>query len=85
MLAESRLAEIGITVPLQVGRREGTFSTYRWRTTIEPFPSANNVTASVINSYRVDVEVTEAARAVTGRPLVHLKTVRLAVTPETGP
>jgi general secretion pathway protein I len=80
MLAESRLAEIGTTVPLQTGHREGDFAAYRWHTTIAPMAPAADTSTSVVESYRVDVEVRErGALAAAARPLVHLKTVRLGI------
>jgi len=74
MLAESRLAEIGTTVPLQTGHREGDFAAYRWHTTIAPMAPAADTSTSVV------VEVRErGALAAAARPLVHLKTVRLGI------
>ncbi len=80
LLAESKLAEVGVTVPLQSGRREGEFASFRWRTNIGPLAPAVDANPSVVESYRVDVEVRETGVvAAAARPLVHLKTIRLGI------
>ena len=80
LLAESKLAEVGVTVPLQSGRREGEFASFRWRTSIGPLAPAVDSNPSVVQSYRVDVEVRETGVvAAAARPLVHLKTIRLGI------
>ena len=77
MLAESKLAEIGVTEPLVAGRAEGAFTgTYRWRTIITTMTDPVRAAGSVIAAYRVQVEVTTANA---GHPLVHLQTIRLGV------
>ena len=83
ILAESKMAEIGITEPLESGRQEGAFAgDYRWRTTIAALPASGRPRASsVVAAYRVDVEVHERAALGANRPLIHLKTVRLLVAP----
>ena len=80
MLAESKLAEIGVTAPLAPGRREGDFAeAYRWRTDITEITEAASGVASVVTAYRVAVEVKTLSAEKPGRALVRLQTVRLGV------
>ena len=80
MLAESKLAEIGVTAPLAVGRWEGDFAgAFRWRTDIIAITEPASEVASVVAAYRVVVEVESLSAVKPGRRLVRLQTVRLGV------
>lgn len=78
LLAESKLAGMGIETPLEEGQRRGRFDDrFRWRTTVRPFthrPDASQ-TAGSFGAYEVDVTV------LWGTPVedrsVSLTTVRL--------
>ena len=75
MLAETRLASVGVEAPLEAGESTGRFDDdYRWRLTVEPYTEAEMDAA--VEIYRIAVTVSwdegrNAERAVT------LQTLRL--------
>ena len=77
LAAESKLAEIGGSVPLRAGRSGGALGGgYRWRAEVRRRPEAEPESALPVAAYEVSVTVSwGTAGAVT------LDTLRLAATP----
>lgn len=58
-LAESKLAEVGVTEPLALGQRQGAFDgQYRWRTEVaEYIPEEATMASEPLRAYQVTVRV----------------------------
>ncbi|MEE8445287.1 MAG: prepilin-type N-terminal cleavage/methylation domain-containing protein [Alphaproteobacteria bacterium] len=75
LVAESRLAEVGVTIKLQPGTRNGrTEGGYRWQTEIRPLNKKPAINTTPVRAFEVRVSVTVGRDG--GRP-VTLETVRL--------
>ena len=75
LVAESRLAELGVTVALKPGRQSGrTADGHRWTTEISALPGQSAGDASPVRGFELRVSVTGARDG--DRP-VTLETVRL--------
>lgn len=76
-LAESKLAEVGVTEPLAPGERQGAFDgQYRWRTQVAEYIDGGGRAPEPLQAYRVTVRVSwEGAQ---GDRSVALSTLRLA-------
>jgi general secretion pathway protein I len=81
ILAESKLAEPGVTEPLEIGTRQGSFDgQYRWRTEVAEYLLKDEpIQASVpLRAYQVTVRVSWSG--VLGDRSVALSTLRLTGT-----
>lgn len=75
LVAESRMAEIGVTIKLQPGTRTGrTKGGLRWTTEIRPLGKNSAIDTTPVRAFEVRVSVTSGGDG--GRP-VTLETVRL--------
>lgn len=78
-LAESKLAEVGVTEPLAPGERQGAFDgPYRWRTQVEEYIRGDEGARATapLHAYRVTVRV--SWEGALGDRSVALSTLRLA-------
>ena len=76
ILAESKLSELSTVEPLTAGQHEGRLASYTWRATVTAMNPRAGADASVLQAYRLDVEVSDTSG---GPSLVHLKTIRIGV------
>ncbi len=82
MHAESILAEVGVSVPLIEGLRQGDLPRgYWWRTEVRPYAEAglSDLTAGTVTAYIVDVTVGWEGRR---EGEFSLQTIRLARVPQ---
>ncbi|OIQ74948.1 hypothetical protein GALL_433890 [mine drainage metagenome] len=72
--AQSKLAELGVSIPLQIGKQGGRIdSTYRWEATITPLRTAPDLAVAL---YGIHVDVSWGGGTAERR--VSLDTLRIA-------
>ena len=72
--AQSKLAELGVSIPLQIGKQGGQIdSTYRWEATITPLRTVPDLAVAL---YSIHVDVSWGGGAAERR--VSLDTLRVA-------
>lgn len=79
--AESRLAALGVSAPLDAGRRDGAYPDgARWRTVVRPYRVPERVGEEAVLTRAFEVEVAVAWPGADAADGVRLVTLRLAAT-----